>query len=377
VEKLALATPSLMARMEMLPAEKMLAAVDPGYPYLAVSAALETHIQNGSMQVVDYSADTPSGVAYNEVLSSVYCDIPPMKEFRKKYAITKTGGIKPLLQGLLKAYKEFGGRKHPNIAILEFRQPFQTAETPELTLIADYFRGEGYATEVAGPDQLSYRNGVLAKGDFPIHLIYRRMRVSEFLVRFDLNHPLVRAYRDRAVCMVNSFRSELAQKKAIFELLTDSQVTASFPAAERKAIKDFVPWTRVVSATKTLYKDEVVDLPEFILSNRDRLVLRPNDESGDNQSYTGSELDNSSWERALKRATRSTYVVQELSKPSTALFPMNRYGALEMTRMHTDVQPHISLGRVNGCSTWLSPAGAGGGFSTLSGLAPTFILVVK
>ena len=71
------------------------------------------------------------------------------------------------------------------------------------------------------PDQLEYRNGVLRRGDFTIDLIYRRVRVSEFLMRFDLNHPLVRAYRDRAVCVVNSFRSEMAQRRAIFDLLTD------------------------------------------------------------------------------------------------------------------------------------------------------------
>ena len=38
VERLALATPSLLARMQLLPAERMLASVEPGY---APSASLE------------------------------------------------------------------------------------------------------------------------------------------------------------------------------------------------------------------------------------------------------------------------------------------------------------------------------------------------
>src|SRR5689334_23121860 len=38
VERLVLSTPSLMARMAMLPAEKMLASVDPGYSYLSVTS---------------------------------------------------------------------------------------------------------------------------------------------------------------------------------------------------------------------------------------------------------------------------------------------------------------------------------------------------
>ena len=64
-------------------------------------------------------------------------------------------------------------------------------------------------------------NGVLRRGTFEINMVYRRLGVQEFLIRFDLTHPLVQAYRDRAVCVVNSFRSELAHKKAMFGLLTD------------------------------------------------------------------------------------------------------------------------------------------------------------
>src|SRR5262249_46453906 len=150
----------------------------------------------------------------------------------------------------------------------EFRQPFQTAASGENALIADLFRKEGYEVEVVSPDQLEYRNDALRHGEFTIDLIFRRIKVQQFLLRFDLTHPLLRAYRDRAVCVVNNFRSELAHKKAIFDLLTDESITSSFPASERHAIKEFVPWTRVVHETKTKFKNRTVDLPEFILHNR-------------------------------------------------------------------------------------------------------------
>ena len=45
--------------------------------------------------------------------------------------------------------------------------------------------------------------------------------------------------------MVNSFRAEVgAQAAIIFDLLTDDAVTEKFPAIERRAIKDHIPWTR-------------------------------------------------------------------------------------------------------------------------------------
>jgi len=68
-----------------------------------------------------YSADIPAGVAYGEALSAVYYDCAPIKEFRKRYNLTKLAGAKYLLSSILKAYKEFGGKKPPRIAVLEFR----------------------------------------------------------------------------------------------------------------------------------------------------------------------------------------------------------------------------------------------------------------
>jgi hypothetical protein len=236
VKQMALGNPGLLTRIGLLPAEKMLAAIDPGYQFLAVTSLLDTHMNNGNLHFVEYVADVPVGVAYAEALADLFYDCAPIKEFRKRYSLQKLGGKKHLLSALLKAYKQFGGKKQPNIAILEFRQNFQATEEGEHALLRSFFRGEGYQTEIVSPDHLEYRGGVLRNGDYVIDVIWRRLKVQEFLLRYDLSHPLVRAYRDGAVCLVNSFRSELAHKKAIFDLLTDEAITASFPAAEKKAV---------------------------------------------------------------------------------------------------------------------------------------------
>jgi hypothetical protein len=358
----------------LLPAEKMLAAIDPGYQALEVSARLDTHMTNGHVRFVQYNADSPTGAGYADALADLFFDAPPVKEFRKKYTLTRVGSRKHLLQALLKAYKQFGGTRQPNIAIVELRSGRHSGQS-EFELFRDCFREEGYAVEIVSPEQLEYRNGVLRKGSFEIDLAYRRLGVQEFLIQFDLTHPLVRAYRDRAVCVVNSFRSELAHKKAMFGLLTDETLTAKFPAAERKAIHDHVPWTRLVAAAKTSYGDRVVDLPEFITQNRERLSLKPNDDSSDQHSYFGWEMDAASWDRALKQAMRTPYVAQERVEPVRSVFPLMSFGNLEFREMQVDVHPHAYLGKVQGCSSWLSTGKAG--FSFASGIAPTFLIEQK
>ncbi len=376
MQQMVLASPALMARMDLLPAEKMLASIDPGYRVPDVASQIDSHVNNGTMHLVQYNADSPTGLAWAEHLADLFYDAPPVKEFRKKQPLTKVGGKKHLLHALLKAYKEFGGRDKPRIAILELRGPFRAGAPSEYELFQEFFRREGCEAEIVSPDQLEYRGGVLRRGNFPINLVYRRVSVQEFLMRFDLSHPLVRAYRDRAVCVINGFRSELAHKKATLGLLTDESLTTKFPAAERKAIRDYVPWTRLVAASKTAYGDQIVDLPEFILQHRERLVLKPNDDYAGKGIFFGSEMDATGWERALRQAMRTPYVVQERVDIAKAVFPLATWGQLEFREMRVDVPPHAYLGKVMGCSSWLTASGSGG-FSTAAGMAPTFILESK
>jgi hypothetical protein len=373
--KTALASPQLLSRMQLFPAEKMLAAIDPGYEMSEVSAQLDLQIHNGSLHVVQYNSDALTGAAWAEGLSDLFLDCPPVKEFRRRYNLTRIGGKKPFLSALLKAYKMFApSSRKPNIAILEFRDPTGRSE---YEIYKDYFRAEGYQTEIVAPEQLEYRNGVLKAGTFEVDLIYRRVSAQEFLLRFSLNHPLVQAYKDHKVCIVNSFRSELSHKKAMFALLTDETLVAKFPINERKAIREHVPWTRVVKAGKSTYRDEqIADLFEYIKVNREKLVLRPNDEYGDLHSYIGYEHDEGSWARALREAQRSPYVVQEQVRPARTVFPLMSYGHLEFKEMQVDVQPQAFLGKVAGCSSFVSSSGAGS-YSVASGIAPTFIIDAK
>jgi len=371
VRDLTLSNPALLARVEMLPAEKMLASVDPGYPHLAVTSLLDTQLHNGSFQFVHAAAEGASA-AYADVLGEIFHDSAPVRELRKKWKITRTQTLKRLLKSLLAAYGVSGKKKFPRIGILECRPPFKNAPAADNLMMAEFFRRSGYPSEVVTPDQLEYRSGTLSRGDFGIEILYRRVSAQELLVRFDLSHPLLRAYREGAVCMVNSFRSEFVQKKGIFSLLSDESVTRSFPAAERKAIRDHIPWTRTVAQAKTSYGGATVDLPEFILANREKLVLRPNDIASDLHSFRGWETESNAWERALKTALRSPYVVQERVAQERVAFPVYQFGRLEMKEMQVDVHPQMFLGKVEGCAAWVAEAGSS--FSTLNGIAPVLVI---
>ncbi len=78
----------------------------------------------------------------------------------------------------------------------------------------------------------------------------------------------------------------------------------------------------------------------------------------------------------MRTALRNPYVVQERSEPSVATFPVYQFGSLEFKPLRVDVHPHSLLGKVQGCSSWISPVESTK-FSTLHGIAPTFVIEGK
>jgi len=192
------------------------------------------------------------------------------------------------------------------------------------------------------------------------------------LVRYDLSHPLLAAYRDGNICMINSFRAELTERRAIFDLLTDETITAKLPFSERKLIRDHIPWTRLVGQNSARYHDEDIDLPKFILGHRESLVLRPNDDTVEQRAFVGADLTQTAWEKALQTALRSSYVVQEAVAPLKQPFPVYQYGELQTKDLDVAVQPHTFLGKMQGVSAALTLS-ANGAVVPI-GIAPALLL---
>src|SRR4029079_18360933 len=131
---------------------------------------------------------------------------------------------------------------------------------------------EGFPSVICTPQDLKFKNNRLRVGDSTIDIVYRRLLVNEYLPIMHEYPALLEAYRAGSICMVNSFRSKLIHKKALFAVLTDDRRSGLFNTAEREAIRAHVPWTRLVRAEKTDYFGEQIDLLEYIKANRNKLV---------------------------------------------------------------------------------------------------------
>jgi uncharacterized circularly permuted ATP-grasp superfamily protein len=272
-------------------------------------------------------------------------------------------------------YEEFLGRRPeraPQIAIVDLKgMPTQK----EFELFREYFEAEGYPSIIASPDELDFRDGRLRAGEFEIDIVYKRLLVNEYLPIIKEHPALLDAYRARAICMVNSFRSKIIHKKALFAVLTDARHAGLFTEEERELITGHVPWTRNVRDGKSDYYGDEIDLLKFISERRDRLVLKPNDDYGGHGIYIGWNMDESGWDEAIQTSlANGDYVVQERVPTAREVFPeLTSDGKIQFAEQLVDLDPLLFNGKVGSAFTRLS-SNELANVTSGGGMVPTFII---
>jgi uncharacterized circularly permuted ATP-grasp superfamily protein len=234
---------------------------------------------------------------------------------------------------------------------------------------------------ICTPDDLDFHRGVLHALGEPVDFVYKRVLSTEVLRRYGLDHPMIHALRAGAVCLANPFSCKILHKKASFAFVSDEQNAHLFTEGEREAIRRHIPWTRVVAERTTLESGgQRIDLPEWASRNRERLVLKPNDEYGGKGVLIGWETDQGEWERALEAALAGAdddpSIVQERAEIAYEEFPrLDESGAVEIGRRLVDCDPFLFHGdSMAGCLVRLSTVTllnvtAGGG-----SVVPLFVL---
>jgi uncharacterized circularly permuted ATP-grasp superfamily protein len=369
-----MADSDLRAQLFLEPYEEALFSLDPGFEVPWTTSRLDSFfdLHTGNMRCVEYNAETPAGMAYEDQLAEAFLNLDLMKRFQKHYVVRSFAMRQGLLASLHEVYRQSGGKESPQIGIIDW------ADVPTLSeheMCRIYFEEKGTRSLLADPRALEYHDGHLWAGGFRIDVIYKRVLCSELIDRMGMDNPIVRAVRDRAVVMSNAFSAKLMAKKASFAVLSDERNGHLFDATERAAIEAHIPWTRHVEERKSLFHGQEIDLLPFVAEHPDRFVLKPNDEYGGKGVVIGWEASPEMWLATLRQSLTTPYVVQERVHIAHEDFPTVIDGRLDISTRLVDADPFIFFGRTaSGCLTRLSSVTllnvtAGGG-----SVVPTFVV---
>jgi hypothetical protein len=375
IKDAAIGSDRLLDELGVFGIERELVSIEPGYTQVSPTARLDSFLAGDSLSFVELNGESPAGIAYSDVASEIYRNLPILTRFGESYAFRTMSGRASLLSVLLSSYREFAGgaaKESPCIAIVDLKG---LPTRREFEMFKDFFCARGLKALVCSPEDLEYSGGKLRFDGFDIDIVYKRLLVNEYLPIMGKESALLDAYRAGAVCMVNSFRSKLVHKKATFSILTDERHSGMFSGSELAAINTHIPWTRSFGQRSATREGESIDLVEWTRSNRSKLVLKPNDDYGGHGIFIGWTSSESEWDNAIATALADgDYLVQQRVTTAKELFPMiDSDGQVRMVEQLVDLDPFLFNGQVESAFTRLSTSELAN-VSSGGGMVPTFII---
>ncbi|WP_437680099.1 hypothetical protein [Sorangium sp. So ce131] len=370
VARRALADPAMAEELGMSREELAAAAMDPGDgPFLTVGR-LDMLVTEGGFHFIELNADSPAGITDQLLIEQTLMALPHVARVRSRPFVRTPAPHLGLLRALREAYAGWGGREpRPTIAIVDWA----TVDTrAEFKVLADLFAAEGHRTLILDPAELEVGGGRLSARGEKVDLVYRRVITQELLSRCGLDHPLLRATRDRAACVANSFRIKPLNKKASFAVLSAPEFSGLFSPEQRAAIAAHIPWTRRVKPGRVAWRGREVDLLELLEAEQESFVLKPNDDYGGKGVLLGWQTSPAVWRGAVRGAgadPEQRMIAQERSRSRTLRAPTFRGGIVE-EEVYFDLCPFVFAGRMEGAMVRLSASAvsnvsAGGGVTGL------------
>ena len=352
--------PALVGPLDLTPVEHHLAFLDPGFEEPSPSARLDSFWSETDWKFVELNAESPASIAYCDILSDTFLELPAIRAWTEQrgYRLQTLPARERFLQEIERVYREFRGNRgasfgfneRPHIAIVDWDGvPTYT----EFVMFKQYFEAHGYPTIITNPQSLEFRDGRLRAGDFTIDIYYKRVLTSELLQQPDIAKPTLDAYEAGAICVINSFRAKLLHKKMSLALLHDDANAHLFSDHEIHTIRQHIPWTRKVAEGYTTYEGQQIDLVPFIARNRDKLVIKPNDEYGGKGVYIGWASTDEEWQQGIQDALTSSYVVQQAVKIEREPYPYYENG-VQFRDMSADLDPFTYGTDTQGILTRLS-----------------------
>ncbi len=340
---------------------------DQGYRRNIIIARPDAFLVDETIRFVEFNCDSPAGMGYSDVEEEIFLGLEPIEEIRGCFSLIYKNRSLRLLAALLETYREFAGSGNsPRIAIIDWKD---VRTQNEFRILQEIFRKKGIDTVTADPRELSYSNGKLKKNGSSIDLVYRRAIFRELIEREADVQPLLKAYRDGRVCVVNPLRSRLASNKAILAIMTNQKKFKQlFTEEENRVIQKHVPWTRRLMDMRTDYEDNPVFLRKHVMHHRESLVLKPVDSYGGKNVAIGCDMTQKDWEGLVDRILRNRedWVVQKYVDISEMAVPVVNNNMVAMQRKKYNMNPFVFAGEYAGCLARLSDksvinVSAGGG----------------
>ncbi len=278
---------------------------DHGYNMNVPIGRFDIFYNGDDFKFCELNTDGSSAMNEDNTIARILLESEALKKMKETYNIDYFECINQWVDESIKLYDEFIKiNKQPTVAIVDFIESATLAEFEEFK---NAYENKGYKAIICDMRDLKYIGGTLFYKKEPIDLIYRRVVTKELIDRQEEVEDFINAYKDRAVCVIGPFKSQILHNKIIFKILHEEDTLSLFNNDEQAFIKQHIPKTELFNGGYDNYQE--------VLVNKDQYILKPYDLYGSRGVYVGLDYNMKQWEDILKKCFNNDYLVQEYFHP--------------------------------------------------------------
>lgn len=284
---------------------------DAGYDCLLPVARVDIFYneETGGFKFCEINTDGSSAMNEDRELNNALKITSVYNKLKDKYGFTAFEFFDSFVKDFEDIYSSFKNRKDkPNVAVVDFLDHGTVNEFEQFRLA---FVKAGYNCEVCDIQQLAYRDGALfSPSGMRIDAIYRRAVTCDVMENTDKIGDFISAVKDCAVCLVGSFRTQVAHSKILFKVLSQRDVLTFLTDEERKFVDVHFPKTYELKADNTLF-----DLNQ-VYKNKNSWIIKPVDSYASYGVHAGVECETEDeWVGYVNEGLDNGYVIQEFVTP--------------------------------------------------------------
>lgn len=253
----------------------------------------------------EINTDGSSAMNEDNIIARILSETKAFQDFNKAYELEYFELLDSWVKESIQIYDGYDKKvEKPNVAIVDF---VESGTPNEFEDFKKTYIENGYDCIIADPRDLKYKDGKLYKDDYRIDLIYRRIVTFELVEKIDEIGDFIQAYKDRAVCVIGSLKSQIMHNKIIFSILHEEDTLAQLSDTERQFIQQHIPYTKIFAGEKSIF-DEV-------LNNKNKFIMKPMDLNASQGVFAGRDHTDTAWAERLNQVWGQDYICQEFVVP--------------------------------------------------------------
>lgn len=283
--------------------------IDRGYESLLPICRLDIFLneEDLSFKFCEFNADGTSSMNEDRELNIALTYTAAYKELNEKYHLDTFELFDSWAKEFMEIYSTYDKKvEKPHIGVVDFLEKGSSIE--EFTQFKLSFEKAGYTSEVCEIRDLVCReDGLYSPSGKKLDAIYRRAVTSDIMENIEEVSDFVQAVKDKKVCLVGNFCTQIIHNKVLFKLLYNERTLHFLTEEEKEFIHSHIPYTVKLSSQDC----EI----EEIIKDKDQWIIKPEDSYGAKGVYAGINHDNTQWSKLIRENEDNHYLVQEFVMP--------------------------------------------------------------